>query len=147
MNKPQTHIHITELTIGRLARAAGVNVETIRYYQRIGLIAQPHTPAQGFRKYPEHTIKTLTFIKRAQRLGFSLKEIHELLELGKGSCDDVRKRAEKRRDKIELQIKDLRALSDTLNQLIDECKHDNNSESCPIVSSLQTPDRDADGAS
>ncbi len=69
------------LTIGRLAKLVGVNVETIRYYQRIGLIDEPATPLNGFRKYSLQTAEHITFIKRAQRLGFSLKEIAESLEI------------------------------------------------------------------
>ena len=89
-----------KLTIGRLAKLVGVNVETIRYYQRIGLINEPAAPLNGFRQYPIKTAENITFIKRAQRLGFSLKEIEELLKIGDGHCDDVRTRAEQKRNKI-----------------------------------------------
>ncbi len=82
------------LTIGRLAKLVDVNVETIRYYQRIGLIDEPVAPLNGFRKYPIKTAEYITFIKRAQRLGFSLKEIAELLKIGDGHYDDIRSRAE-----------------------------------------------------
>ena len=100
------------LSIGQLARAADVNVETIRYYHRIGLVEQPAQPASGYRRYHPRVLKQLLFIKRAQKLGFSLLEISELLQLGSGSCQDVRRRAEQRREKIDRQIKDLQALSD-----------------------------------
>ncbi len=129
------------LTIGRLADAAGVNVETIRYYQRIGLIDEPVKPDQGFRRYSHKTAQNIKFIKRAQQLGFSLKEVAELLVLGDGHCTDVRKRAENKRDKIEAQMKDLQALHNTLNELIRTCRSGKNKHQCPIVETLL--DRDA----
>ena len=125
-----------KLTIGALASAAGVNVETIRYYQRKGLIAVPRKPLQGFRIYPQEAVGIVRFIKRAQKLGFSLREIADLLELGTGRCDDVRIRAEIKRDKIEKQIRDLQALHDTLNLLIDKCSASESNQQCPIVESL-----------
>lgn len=74
------------LTIGRLAAAAGVNVETIRYYQRRGLLDEPNKPFQGYRHYPDDTVKRVRFIKRAQALGFTLEEIAGLLRLDGGDC-------------------------------------------------------------
>ena len=127
-----------DLTIGRLAKLVDVNVETIRYYQRIGLIVEPASPLNGFRKYPVKTAENIIFIKRAQRLGFSLKEIAELLKIGDGHCDDVRTRAEQKRNKINQQIQDLQLLRDTLNQLICECKSGEDSTHCPIVETLLT---------
>lgn len=128
------------MTIGRLAEAAGVNVETIRYYQRIGLISEPKKPQEGFRKYQHEALDQIIFIKRAQQLGFSLQEIAELLELGDGHCSDVRKRAEKKRDKIANQIKDLQALQGTLNQLIQACHLGKGKQKCPIVETLLNSD-------
>jgi MerR family mercuric resistance operon transcriptional regulator len=136
----ETKINDGQLTIGRLAKRVNVNVETIRYYQRIGLIDEPVTPVYGFRKYPLQTAKNITFIKRAQRLGFSLKEIAELLQIGDGHCDDVRHRAEKKRNKIEDQIRDLQSLRNTLDQLICECKSGTDGAHCPIVETLLTQD-------
>lgn len=126
----------SKLTIGRLAKLVGVNIETIRYYQRIGLIDEPLTPLNGFRRYPVKTAENITFIKRAQRLGFSLKEIAELLKIGDGHCDDVRTRAEKKRNKIDEQIRDLQSLRDTLDKLICECNSGKNEQHCPIVETL-----------
>ncbi len=125
-----------DLTIGRLAKLVGVNVETVRYYQRIGLIEEPVTPANGFRKYPYKTAENIAFIKRAQQLGFSLQEIADLLKIGDGHCDDVRLRAEKKRNKINDKIRDLQTLRDTLDQLICECNAGKNENQCPIVESL-----------
>jgi MerR family mercuric resistance operon transcriptional regulator len=124
------------LTIGHLASAAEVNVETVRYYQRIGLIQEPPKPQQGYRYYPIDTVDRLKFIKRAQQLGFSLQEIAELLELGDGHCDDVRVRAEEKRDQIDTQLKDLRTLRRTLDKLIRSCQSGNDPLHCPIVGTL-----------
>lgn len=124
------------LTIGRLAKAAEVNVETIRYYQRVGLIVEPVKPLDGFRVYPNETIDRIRFTKRAQNLGFSLQDIAHLLELGDGHCDDVREKAEIKLDQIEAQINDLQAMRKTLKKLITECNSDNESGYCPIVQSL-----------
>lgn len=123
------------LTIGRLAKAAGVNIETIRYYQRIGLVKEPGKPATGFRKYTANIIEQIKFVKRAQQLGFSLQEISDLISIGNGHCSDVRVRAEEKRNKIDKQIRDLQALRNTLDQLISECA-DNNRQQCPIIETL-----------
>lgn len=127
------------LTIGFLAKAAEVNIETVRYYQRIGLITEPAKPDQGYRIYPDETLQRIKFIKRAQQLGFSLQEIEELLQLGDGHCEDVRLRAEQKRSQIDKQIKDLKNLRGTLNQLINACQSDSDPSQCPIVETLSAP--------
>ncbi len=124
------------LTIGRLAKAAEVNVETIRYYQRVGLIVEPTKPLEGFRVYSSEVINRIRFIKRAQKLGFSLQDIAHLLELGEGHCNDVREQAEVKLKQIEVQIKDLQSIRKTLKNLISECNTGGESERCPIVQSL-----------
>ncbi|VAW90726.1 hypothetical protein MNBD_GAMMA21-1805 [hydrothermal vent metagenome] len=126
MNKP--------LTIGYLARAASVNIETVRYYQRIGLIEEPKKPSSGYRIYSTETVDRIKFIKSAQPLGFSLQEIAELLDLGDGQCDDVRLHAEQKRSNIDQQIKELTKLRKTLDKLIKSCNADN--AQCPIIKSL-----------
>jgi len=124
------------LTIGRLARAAGVHVETIRYYQRRGLLPEPARPPGGVRRYPAALVDRIRFIKRAQQLGFSLKEIGELLELGDGRCADVRARAEARLTQVEAQIRDLERLRATLAALVRACRTHRGARGCPIVASL-----------
>lgn len=124
------------LTIGFLAKAADVNIETIRYYQRIGIISEPAKPAQGYRLYPLATLKRIRFIKRAQQLGFSLQEISELLDLGTGQCADIRARAEEKREQINKQINDLKNLKETLNDLINACNQDADTSHCAIVETL-----------
>ncbi len=131
------------LTIGKIARAAGVNVETVRYYQRIGIIAEPPKPVEGYRVYPADTVDRICFIKRAQQLGFSLQEIAELLELGDGHCHDVQLRAEEKRDLIDQQINDLKNLRNTLDKLIRACQSDNDTAHCPIVETLTGDNQDA----
>ncbi len=131
-------------TIGALARAAGVHVETVRYYQRVGLIAEPPRPPGGVRHYAPEIAERIRFIKRAQRLGFTLHEIAELLDLGDGRCADVRHRAEARRDQITAQIGDLQAMRDALEGLIGACRTGRRRH-CPIVQSLargRTPPKD-----
>jgi MerR family mercuric resistance operon transcriptional regulator len=128
MNKP--------LTIGHLARAAEVNIETVRYYQRVGLIQEPKKPTTGYRVYSNEIVDRLKFIKRAKDLGFSLKEIIELLELGDGRCRDVQLRAEQKRTLIDQQISDLKKLRKTLDNLIKTCQTETNKVHCPIVETL-----------
>jgi len=124
------------LTIGFLAKAAEVNIETIRYYQRIGLITEPDKPSHGYRVYPHETLKRIKFIKRAQQLGFSLQEIADLLQLGEGNCRDVRLQAEQKRIQIDNQIKDLQRLRGTLSNLIDACNSNSDTSHCAIVETL-----------
>jgi len=129
-------MHHNNLTIGRLAKEAGVNIETVRYYQRIGLIAEPAKPTAGFRTYPQDTIIRIRFIKRAQQLGFTLQEITELLEISNGCCSDVRSHAEAKRAQVDAQIRDLEKIRVTLDGLIDACETGSDSLKCPIVESL-----------
>jgi len=124
------------LTIGYLARAADVNIETVRYYQRVGLIQEPKKPVTGYRVYPLEIVDRIKFIKRAKDLGFSLKEIIELLELGDGHCADVRHHAEDKLKHIDMQIKDLKKLRKTLDTLIKTCQTDTGNAHCPIVETL-----------
>lgn len=124
------------LTIGKLARKAHVNVETVRYYQRIGLLEEPVKPVQGYRHYPESAIARVQFIKRAQQLGFTLKEIAELLTLGQGHCEDVRALAEQKRARIDQQIDHLIALRRVLDEMIAACQADRSAEHCSLIEAL-----------
>lgn len=124
------------LTIGKLARRANVNVETIRYYQRLGLLQEPAKPRDGYRVYPDSYVERLHFVKRAQKLGFTLKEIAELLSLGDGHCDDVRTLAEHKRGQIDEQMQDLLAMRKVLDELIDCCRHNRVTEHCSIIEAL-----------
>lgn len=124
------------LTIGLLADTAEVNIETIRYYQRFGIIDEPVKPTNGYRIYPPETIDRIRFIKRAQQLGFSLREIAELLQLGDGNCVDIRQRAEEKQAHIKKQINDLKKLYSTLDSLIKACHSGRDNTKCPIVETL-----------
>jgi len=124
-----------EMTIGVLARSAGVNIETVRYYQRRGLIGTPRKPLGGVRRYGAEALANLRFIKRAQQLGFSLREIGDLLELGAGACAETRLLAEARLADIELRLHDLKSMRKTLKRLIKACRA-GREVTCPIVESL-----------
>lgn len=123
-------------TIGKLAKTAGVNVETVRYYHRIGLLVEPEKPYSGYRHYPASAVARIRFIKRAQQLGFTLKEISELLSLDGGHCDDVRKMAEQKCRHIDNQIKDLLALRNVLENLIKGCKTDPAAQHCSLIDAI-----------
>jgi MerR family mercuric resistance operon transcriptional regulator len=124
------------LTIGRVARLAGVHVETIRYYQRRGLIQEPPKPRTGYRHYPPATVQRLRFIKRAQQLGFSLAEIGELLELEQADCRRVQQVAADKCREIERQIGDLQSVHRALKTLLQACSSQPADSPCPIVRSL-----------
>lgn len=124
------------LTIGKVANAAGVNVETIRFYEKKGLITQPPKPTEGFRQYPSETLHRLRFIKRAQELGFTLDEISNLLKLEDKDCQEVQALAKHKAVLIRKKIVDLQRLESNLNHLIDQCSN-SPSTSCPIVESFK----------
>ncbi|TYO97605.1 MerR family mercuric resistance operon transcriptional regulator [Geothermobacter ehrlichii] len=130
---------MTELTIGKVARMAGVGIETIRFYERQGLIEQPPRPQNGFRIYPPETIRKIRFIRRAKQIGFSLREIRELLDLyfsSGASCDEVRRRAEEKRADIEQRMRHLQQMGQALQQLIDACRQRGPDDPCPILAEL-----------
>lgn len=124
------------LTIGRLARAAGVHVETIRYYQRRGLIAEPRRPSRGVRRYAPEAQTRLRFIRRAQDLGFTLDEVKGLLKLGETpNCRGARALAAAKLQAVESRIQDLARMRESLRSLIRRC--DAGSEQlCPIIEEL-----------
>ena len=125
------------LSIGELAQVAGVNVETVRYYQRVGMLSQPAKPLQGARKYGPRDIKQIRFIKRAQALGFTLSEVAELLALGKvSSCRETQVLAEIKLESIGARINDLIKMQETLLQLVARCNAMYESTGCPIIEAL-----------
>ena len=126
-----------QLTIGSLAQAAGVNVETIRYYQRRGLVDEPHKPLGGHRRYAAAAVQRVRFIKRAQQLGFTLDEVTALLLLEDGqSCRETRLLAEQKLALVEDRIVDLGRMRRTLKGLIAECAEGKRPRSCPIIATL-----------
>ncbi len=124
------------LTIGKLAQSANVNVETIRYYQRVGLLKEPNKPMTGYREYPADYVARIHFIKHAQQLGFTLKEIIKLLLLDEHHCDDVRQFAEQKRAQIEIQTHNLNAMHEVLDHLIENCLKEHSTEHCSIIDAL-----------
>ena len=127
------------LTIGRLARAADVGVETIRYYQERQLLPVP--PSSGaFRYYPISLIERIRFIKHAQELGFSLGEVGELLQLEDGADrGSIRRIAADRLLQIEAKLGDLKRMQRVLKGLLTECEHTKASLPCPIIGTIRLP--------
>lgn len=125
-----------KLTIGKLAKLANVTIETIKYYQRKGLINEPVKPATGYRQYPTEVIARIQFIKRAQQSGFTLKEIAELLSLDGEHCEDVQKIAEQKRQQIDEQLRDLTALRNVLDSLVKGCQQDQSTQHCSLIDAL-----------
>ncbi len=127
------------MTIGRLARAAGVDVETIRYYQQRGLLPVP-AAVGAFRHYPAELTARIRFVKRAQELGFSLDEIGELLRLEDGTHRSaIRQITSARLDQIEHKLRDLKRMQKVLKHLVAECEHTRSSLPCPIIAALEHP--------
>jgi MerR family mercuric resistance operon transcriptional regulator len=130
---------MTELTIGRLAAEAGVNVETIRYYQRRGLMSEPNKPVNGQRRYAVDAVTCVRFIKRAQVLGFFLEEIGSLLELDEAhACAETRELAAHKLAVIESKLVDLKAMRKALTSLLRECDTGSPKGACPIIQALAT---------
>ena len=127
------------LTIGKVAGGAGVNVETVRYYERRRLIEQPTSRRGAYRVYPSETVGRILSIKRAQRLGFSLDEIKELLAMrsdARARCGNARVQAERKMTEIEEKIKALRAVKKSLGKLADACRRELPVTECPILKNL-----------
>lgn len=129
------------LTIGKLANGAQVNRETIRYYERRGLIPKPPRRASGYRQYSREDVERVRFIKRAQELGFSLKEISELLALRVNpdtTCADVKQRAEAKIAITEEKIGELQRIKRALLKLAASCSGQGPTSECPILEALDT---------
>ena len=130
------------LTIGEVARRAGIGVETIRYYEREGLIQEPERTESGYRQFPPDTVQRLRFIAHAKRLGFSLKEIAELLALridtpAPVACEEVREHAETKLREVQERVAALRRIEDVLTELVGNCRSRAPTDPCPILRSLE----------
>ncbi len=131
------------LTIGKLAQEAGINLETVRYYERRGLVPKPPRTPSGYRLFPAETAQRLRFIRHAQELGFSLTEIRELLTLRVSpriSRSEIRKRAEAKIVDIEKKIKRLESMRKSLRKLTTSCTGCGPVSECPILESLDAED-------
>jgi MerR family mercuric resistance operon transcriptional regulator len=129
------------MTIGRLAKAANVGVETIRYYQERALLPVPKRDG-SYRQYPVMLVDRLRFIRRAQDLGFSLEEIGTLLTLQNGADRKaIRVIASARLEQIDSKLADLKRMRRTLGRLLEECEHSGHDVPCPIIESIVAPAR------
>ena len=127
------------LTIGQVAGRAGIGIETVRFYERRGLIEDPPRAESGYRQYSEDVVSRLRFIKRAKGLGFSLKEIMELLSLRldpETTCGDIKKRAETKIADIEEKIRSLRNMNKALTKLVATCSVNGPARECSILETL-----------
>ena len=125
---------------GEVARKAGVNKETVRYYEKRGLIPEPDRRRSGYRIFTRRHIDQIRFIKRAQELGFTLSEIKELLELRtdeESSCSEIKKEAQEKYLDVVEKINDLKNIRDTLLELIDSCDEKGPTSDCPILQALE----------
>lgn len=130
--------HILEnLAIGAFAKAAGVNVETIRFYQRKGLLLEPDRPYGSIRRYGAADVARVKFVKSAQRLGFSLDEIGELLKLEDGThCSEAAELAALRLADVRARLADLTRMEAALSKLVSECGAPHGHVSCPLIDAL-----------
>ena len=132
------------LSIGRVADRAGIGVETVRFYERQGLIEEPPRSASGYREYPEAVVSRIQFIKRAKELGFTLKEIKELLSLRidpATTCADVESRAQAKMADIEEKIRGLERMRVALVNLIAACSGRGTTSECPILEALDREEK------
>ena len=130
---------MTSFTTGQLAKRANVNVETIRYYERRGIIPEPPRRESGYRQYPDDAVARIQFVKRAQELGFTLKEIQELLNLRvdpETPCAVVKNRADLKIMDIEEKLRSLKRIKKALNQLAASCSGRGPVGDCPILQAL-----------
>ncbi|MDW3686543.1 MerR family DNA-binding protein [Cupriavidus sp. CV2] len=125
------------LTIGQLAKAANVGVETVRYYHRCGLLPVPERAYGAIRQYSRQSLQRLHFIRRAQALGFTLDEVRALLQLNDGSaCGTARTLAEHKLQVVEERLRDLRVLRTELRNLVGQCRANHAEVSCPLIDTL-----------
>jgi Cu(I)-responsive transcriptional regulator len=130
-----------DLNIGKLAKLAGVGIDTVRYYERNGLLAPSARLASGYRRYGELELARLRFIRKAQKLGFSLKEIESLLTLSaRRNVGQIKRTAQAKLEDIESRIADLQRVRDGLASLVDACPGHGRASECPILRALTVED-------
>lgn len=128
------------LRIGQVAAGASVNVETVRYYERTGMLAPPARSATGYREYDAEAVRRIRFIKHAQALGFSLKEIRDLLALRVrhgAACGAIEKQTRKKITLIDEKLRELTALRRTLKALVASCEARKTTAECPVLATLE----------
>jgi DNA-binding transcriptional MerR regulator len=134
------------MLIGELAARAGVSVQTLRYYERRGLVSTPRKSASGYRQYGAEAVRTVRFIRRAQALGFTLEEIRDLLGLwaeSTKSCAAAERRARATLGRIDSKIADLRQMADGLTQYVSACRDRATLQDCPLLAELGGPEEDS----
>jgi MerR family mercuric resistance operon transcriptional regulator len=132
------------MRIGELARSVDVNVETIRYYQRIGLLEVPEKPYGSVRLYNDQDLLRLRFIRHAQQLGFSLEDIRELLALSSADCKRVERLAAEKLNQVNEKLRQLRRIQSVLAKTIEQCAGRKGNEPCPIIETLTEVKRPVD---
>ena len=124
------------LSIGQVASRTGVGIDTVRFYEREGLLQEPERRPSGYRQYDVSTVERLEYIRRAKELGFTLAEIRELLELSfvnHTCCDHVRQRADTKITEIEERIRSLQQMKRALGKIVQQCRAKNSADHCPLV--------------
>jgi len=124
------------MRIGELARSLGVSIETIRYYQRIGMLEVPQKPYGGTRSYGIEDWQRMRFIRRAQQLGFSLGDIRALLELSSSDCEQVQKLAAEKLNLVQEKLGQLRRIESVLTKTLEQCVKRKGYQPCPVIESL-----------
>lgn len=127
------------MTIGQVAKQAGVNIQTVRFYERKGLVTPASRRASGYRQYTPEAVKRIQFIKHAQEIGFSLREIEDLLSLRVDpgmTCADVKTRAEEKMAEVERKITKLQHMQRALEALVAQCDGHGPVSACPIIEAL-----------
>jgi MerR family mercuric resistance operon transcriptional regulator len=135
-------IEIMRMRIGEVAAEAAVNIQTLRYYERVGLLPPPGRRSSGYRMYGPEAVRRVRFIKRAQELGFTLSEIGDLLALreqSETSCAKVETRAAATLERIAEKIRDLANMRDALSQYVDACQARRPVGECPLLRALDRP--------
>lgn len=132
------------LKIGEVAKETGIGIETIRFYERKGLLDEPDRKPSGYRQYDESVVARLRFIRRSKELGFTLSEINELLSLWfdtETKCSDVRTKAQTKIEEIEAKVKTLNGMKRSLRKLIDQCHERGSLDGCPLLDGLGDRER------
>ena len=128
------------MKIGEVARLSGTGIETIRFYEREGLLLEPERRPSGYRQYDESTVERLAYIRRAKELGFTLAEIRELMELSfvsQAGCDHIRRRADAKIADIEGKIRSLQQMKRSLGKIVERCRTEDSNDDRPLVRKTQ----------
>ncbi|HFC91269.1 MAG TPA: Hg(II)-responsive transcriptional regulator [Leucothrix mucor] len=126
------------MRIGEVAKAAAINIETVRFYERKGLIEQPVKPSEGYRDYSNKLLERLLFIRRAKNLGFTLEEIANLLAMESARCDEVQEMATAKLRDVRSKLVDLKRMELVLSKLLISCQTNPKKSGCPIIETLIT---------